>query len=134
MSSWPEHYPEQCPPKKAFHHQGVLFRFINRNNPVPRDFRSYYELDPEKDWGEQACQARGLSVVKCALGVKEMRDAIPALRRKKVSKAVISMECGMLANTPSSSSERHCTWWIPASLENPEEMFETANESELENV
>ncbi len=134
MSRWPEHYPDQCPPKEAYHHHGELFRFINRNNPVARDFRSYYELEPQKDWGEKACQARGLSVVKCALGVKEMRASIPALRRKKVSKAIISAECGMLANTPSSTSERHCTWWIPTSLIEPEKMFETANESEPENV
>lgn len=134
MSSWPEHYPDQCPPKQAYYHNGELYRFINRSNPVSKDFRSYYDKDPKKDWGEQACQARGLSVVKCALGVKEMRDAIPALRRKKVSKATITSSCGMLANTPSSTSQRHCTWWVPVSIVDPERLFVAANESELENV
>lgn len=134
MSSWPEHYPQQCPPKEAYYHNGDLFRFINRNNPQSRDFKSYYEMSPEKDWGNKACQARGLSVLKCALGVEEMRDAIPALRRKKVSKAIISSVDGMLANTPSSSSQRHCSWWVPASLGNLDQLFVTANESEFENV
>ncbi|WP_206864597.1 hypothetical protein [Aeromonas hydrophila] len=134
MTCWPEHYPEQCPPQKAYFHSGELYRFINRNNPVAKDFESYYEKDPQKDWGNQSCQARGLSVVKSALGIKEMRDAIPSLRRKKVSKAVISLDCGMLADTPSSSSQNHCTWWVPKSISKPEKLFTTTDESELEYV
>jgi hypothetical protein len=132
--SYSDHYPEQCPPEQAYSHAGELFRFINRNNPVPKDFISYYEMNPTKDWGEKACVARGLSVVKCCLGVKEMRAAIPALRKKKVSKANISKNCGLLADTPSSSSQRHCTWWVPKSIVEPNKLFMTIDESELSNV
>jgi hypothetical protein len=134
MNSWPEHYPKQCPPENAYLYNGVLFRFINKSNPVARDFKSYYEITPEKEWGDQACQARGLSVVKSLTGVSEMRNAIPALRRKKVSSATISHIHGLLADTPSSSSKRHCTWWMPSSLINPENLFQTANISEIEYV
>lgn len=131
---YPDHYPEQCPPRVAHYHTGDLYRFINRNNPVPKDFKSYYDINPTKNWGGKACQARGLSVVKCGLGVLEMRDAIPALRKKKVSKASISNNCGMLGDTPSSSSKRHCTWWIPKSILEPEKLFVVIHESELSNV
>jgi hypothetical protein len=129
-----DHYPEQCPPKLAYCHTGDLYRFINRNNPVQKDFRSYYDMNPTKDWGVKACEARGLSVVKCGSGVLEMRAAIPALRKKKVSKASISENCGLLGDTPSSSSQRHCTWWVPKSIVEPEKLFVTVNESELYNV
>jgi hypothetical protein len=131
---YPEHYPEQCPPNMAHYYTGVLYRFINRNHPVPKDFKSKYDINPTEKWGRMACQARGLSVVKSGLGVKDMRDAIPALRKKKVSKASISNNCGMLGDTPSSSSKRHCTWWIPKSILEPEKLFVVIHESELSNV
>jgi hypothetical protein len=134
MKNWPDHYPNRCPPKEAYTHHGILYRFINRNEPQSRDFESYYDKDPKKDWGEDACLARGLSVVKCSLGVKDMRNAIPALRKKKISRANITSNCGILANTPSSSSGRHCTWWVSKSISNPQELFEAVNMSEIEDV
>lgn len=130
MNNWPEHYPKQCPPESAYVYDGILYRFINRNNPIAKDFKSYYELEPTKDWGAQACQARGLSVLKGLTGVYEMRDAIPALRRKKVSSAKVSHIHGLLADTPSTSSKRHCTWWISSALSNPEDLFQTTSISE----
>jgi hypothetical protein len=134
MTCLPKHYPDKCPPEDAYFYDGILYRFTNRNNPSARDFKSFYENDPQKNWGELACQARGLSVVKCILGIREMRAAIPALRKKKVSKAIISSNYGMLANTPSSSSQNHCTWWVPQSISEPEQLFTATEESELENV
>lgn len=134
LEYYPEHYPDQCPPKVAHCHTGDLYRFINRNNPDSSDFRSYYDNNPTKDWGVKACEARGLSVVRCGLGVLEMRAAIPALRKKKVSKASVSENCGVLGETPSSSSKRHCTWWIPKTIVEPEKLFVVISESELSNV
>lgn len=128
---WPSHYPTQCPPEEAFTYEGSLYRFINRNNPVPKDFKSYYETKIGNDWGDKACQARGLSVFKTLDDCSEMMRTVPALRKKKVAVATIDSECGLLANTPSTKSKRHCTWWIPKSLSNPCELFEKIDLSEM---
>jgi len=131
---WPTHYPEQCPPKEAFSFNGNLFRFINRNKPVQKDFKSYYDSKPGHDWNGKECQARGLSVYKTLEDCKEMMEVIPALRKKKLAVAQINENCGLLANTPSTNSERHCTWWIPASIIEPCSIFEQTSVSEACNV
>lgn len=129
---WPAHYPEQCPPQEAYSYNGEVFRFINRSTPAVKDFISYYERSPSKAWSEP-CQARGLSVLNCLVGLKEMRKSIPALRRKSICKAEMSHNDGLLANTPSNSSARHKTWWVPLSVD-PIDLFEPFDDSELKNV
>lgn len=131
--NWPLHYPEQCPPTDAYKYQGRIFRFTNRTHASVKDFTSHYERKPNENW-EDPCQARGLSVVNCLVGLKEMRKSVPALRRKKICEAVISTDEGVIADTPSNSSKRHKTWWLPMSLENPVEMFFSFDESELSDV
>lgn len=131
---WPSHYPVQCPPKEAFSFDGSLFRFINRNSPVQKDFKSYYDSKPGQDWKGKACQARGLSVYKTVEDCKEMMDLIPALRKKKLAVAQIDHNCGLLANTPSTHSERHCTWWVSSSLVEPCSIFTKIDLSEPAHV
>lgn len=128
MSVWPAHFPPECPPSHASKLAGAVFRFINGSSPADRDFVSYYEREPEKDWGTQACQARGLSVVHTWSDCDLMRKAIPALRKKRVALAQITTHVGLVANTPSNSCKGHSTWWRAPTPGEVRPLFQTFDE------
>ena len=124
MFTWPQHYPHQCPPEEADVYSGLLFRFINRPHPTLKDFQSYYDLKPDKDWNGKECQARGLSVYKTVEDCRDVAIKVPGLRKKQIAIGTINDSCGLLAHTPSTTSERHFTWWIPTTHSNICAMFE----------
>ncbi len=111
MTKWPDHFPEQCPPGCAEPVSGKVYRFINRTNPKEKDFKSFFELNPGRDWGEKACQARGLSVYKSKDICEQMIDLIPALAKKKLAVAELDPDDGVIAETPSTNSNEHNTLW-----------------------
>ncbi len=111
MYSWPAYFPTACPPDSAAELVGTVFRFINGANPVEKDFKSYYELNPSRDWSHDACKARGLSVLRSLADCAAMMEAIPALRKKRIAMAGIESSMGVIASTPSNSCGGHCTWW-----------------------
>ncbi|MDH1235147.1 MULTISPECIES: hypothetical protein [Stutzerimonas stutzeri group] len=108
---WPDHYPEQCPPSVAAAVSGKVFRFTNRTNPKPQDFRSFYEISPTKDWGNMACNARGLSVFSTHEDCIAAAEISPALRKKRLSVAELPRGAGVLAETPSNNTQNHKTFW-----------------------
>lgn len=128
MYVWPTHFPPACPPVHATNLAGPVFRFINGTVPADRDFVSYYERDPGKDWGSQACQARGLSVVRTWADCGLMRKAIPALRKKRVAIAQVSTPIGLIAITPSNSCSGHSTWWRASTPSDVRPLFQTYDE------
>src|SRR5574340_731706 len=107
---WPAHFPIQCPPDHATGLHGTVYRFINGPHPTEWDFLSHYERAPTKLWGD-ACKARGLSVVRTLEDCEIMREGVPALRKKRIAVADISIPVGVVANTPSKTCVGHCTWW-----------------------
>nr|WP_320049639.1 hypothetical protein [uncultured Desulfuromonas sp.] len=121
---WPEHYPEKCPPAEAKNVSGQVYRFTNRSSPKCKDFLSYYDLKPEKDWGSKACQARGLSVYTTVEDCETAVAAVPALRRKKLCVAVLSADTGVIAHTPSNNHYNHKTLWSLVGAEELSERFE----------
>jgi hypothetical protein len=108
---WPSHFPVSCPPSSAAELAGTVFRFINGRTAAERDFISHYERDPGKDWGDDGCKARGLSILRTWADCEVMRKAVPALRKKQVAHAEITTPVGLVAGTPSNSCAGHCTWW-----------------------
>ncbi|MGA8135920.1 MAG: hypothetical protein WCA48_17495 [Pseudomonas gingeri] len=111
MTKWPDHYPEQCPPSCAEAISGTIYRFTNRTNPKLRDFISYYEMDPGKDWGRMACNARGLSVYSTYADCAAAVEAVPALRKKRLCHASLARNSGVMADTPSQNTQNHKTFW-----------------------
>ncbi|KKO47710.1 hypothetical protein VT06_15445 [Arsukibacterium sp. MJ3] len=120
---WPGHYPERCPPDDVEDVSGVVFRFTNRANPKHKDFLSYYELKPNEDWGDKACQARGLSVYISENDCKTALAAVPALRKKSLCVAELSSETGMIGGTPSKNNYNHKTLWSLISAHDLAEIF-----------
>ncbi|MFB2775608.1 hypothetical protein [Shewanella xiamenensis] len=123
ISMWPDHYPEKCPPDGAEDVSGVVFRLTNRATPKHKDFLSYYELKPGEDWGQKACQARGLSVYTSEEDCKASISMVPALRKKKICVAELRSESGVIAPTPSKNSYNHKTLWPLISAQDLAEIF-----------
>lgn len=120
---WPAHYPEMCPPGDAENVAGMVYRFTSKTIPKFSDFISYYELKPDKDWGDKACQARGLSVYTTEEDCRAARAAVPALKKKKLCVAELPAEAGVIALTPSKNTTNHKTFWSLLGAEELSEIF-----------
>lgn len=127
LKNWPNHYPASCPPQEAEAVSGNVYRFTNRNNPKHRDFQSYYELKPDENWGEKACDARGLSVYSTTEDCIAAAAAVPALRKKKVCVANLPNKSGVIAETPSKNTNNHKTFWSLISAEDLTKLFLPVN-------
>lgn len=130
MYVWPSHFPASCPPASAAELVGTVFRFINGRSAVDRDFMSHYERDPEKDWGDDGCKARGLSILRTWADCGVMREAVPALRKKRLVHAEIVKPIGLVASTPSNNCQGHCTWWRNPPPGTVRPLFELLDEPE----
>lgn len=128
MFVWPPHFPTSCPPAGAIDLKGTVFRFINGRVPVDKDFLSHYEREPDKDWGDDACRARGLSVLRTWADCVQMRKGVPALRKKKLAIAEISTKVGPVATTPSNNCGGHRTWWRHPLPQDVRPLFSTFDE------
>lgn len=123
MTTWPDHYPSECPPDYAAQSSGEVFRFTNRNKPKSNDFFSYYILKPGYSWGKNACNARGLTVYRSVEDCIAAAAAIPALKKKHIAKAVLSNSSGKIAATPSINTKNHKTFWPLISPEDLASLF-----------
>ncbi|MFM0596069.1 hypothetical protein [Paraburkholderia dilworthii] len=132
MYSWPDHFPEQCPPSHATDLSGSTFRFINKRQPTEYDFTSHYERLPGGDWAGQECKARGLSVLRTYDDCVTMREGVPALRRKHLAVANVAAPVGVVATTPSANCVGHCTWWRNVSPAEAAKHFSLLTESNEE--
>lgn len=124
--NWPKHFPSQCPPATAEEAIGIVYRFINGNNPNSKDFISHYERDPIEN---NNCQARGLSVLRSFDACEIMRQGVPALRRKKIALGTLPNGVGVIKITPSVTCSEHYTWWRFSKPESISPLFKTFNES-----
>ncbi len=111
MNNYPAHYPKDCPPNHAVPASGDVYRFINGTNPKDKDFKSYYELKPNQNWGNKACQARGLSVYLTLRDCIVAIEQIPALKKKCIAKSELLQNHGVIASTPSENTQNHNTFW-----------------------
>lgn len=123
MTSWPSHYPTSCPPDDAAPATYAIYRFTNRATINPKDFQSYYDRDPQNDWGDMACQARGLSVYPSFQACVDVAEKVPSLKKKKLAGGMLQESYGKLAATPSGNSSSHMTWWVSVGCPDPTTFF-----------
>jgi hypothetical protein len=128
MYVWPSHFPTQCPPTEATELVGIVYRFINKQELTDWDFLSHYERAPHANWSHSPCNCRGLSVVRTSQDYAAMRDAVPALRKKKIAIADINSSVGVISTTPSNSCNDHCTWWRSPTAAEVRAMFNVLDE------
>lgn len=110
---WPSHFPNDCPPEDSQSANGEFYRLVRHNPPKERDFKSYREEQPEREYKDiPECQLVGLSVYSDLDGIIRLLERIPALRKKRrPAKGELIPDLGRIKNTGKDKS--HHTWWLP---------------------
>jgi hypothetical protein len=120
-----DHLPFGCPPSDAIPPNVEVYILVS--DPIgERDFLSQDEKNPGKfsDNSVLYCQSGGLSVFTDAEGAKLAKNVSRGLRNKKLAVGNLSVNSGMIKNTPSQrTGDTHHTWWVDSNI-NPCILFE----------
>jgi len=108
MSTWPNHFPSDCPPDTAADATGVYYR-LSKTVPVTGDFLQtpYDHMGAKRD----SCEGRALSVFDEVKHAVEMYKLRPTIGRH-VMKVELRTSCGVIDLEPNSSTNSHRNWWI----------------------
>lgn len=114
--TWPEHYPNACPPESAERTNKTVFRVIYENPPTDHSFLPYKIEHPDRTFeGYRDCDASGLSILADKEEAIGLCRLIPAA--KGVAKGHLTPESGMIKETPNRRRRSHCTWWVPVEVD-----------------
>jgi len=119
MTTWPEWYPADCPPKLAVMAKGSFFRLVDGERVTEVDFLSNRELvdqgiktrvfwTEDKEYLAVAC-----SVYSAQQDAEQTRKSFGALRKKRVARGAVDGG-GRIMNTPDKNGSSHHSWWRPA--------------------
>ena len=108
---WPEFFPESCPPQDSSDATGGVYRLINGSTPGKRDFKSYREINPSKPYEVPECQVCSLSVYTDKAGIIQLKNRVPATRKKSVSYGELNASYGKIKHTPYKGDSHH-SWWV----------------------
>lgn len=122
--AWPDHFPDDCPPKTSDSANGRVYRLVGASPPNENDFLSWKQRSPNKDYGVKACQSCGLSVFVDLDHCRRLRRLVPALRKKHIATGELESQHGRIQNTPSNKMKEHYTWWVPEAVEEPWQLFQ----------
>ena len=88
--------PQSCPPQEAVCADvSPVYRLIDGDIPVARDFLSHKELYPQKRYPKtQQCKATALSFFNSVEAAMDAKNSSKGLRSKKISEGKITKECG----------------------------------------
>ena len=106
--TWPDFFPEDCPPNDATLASGRAYRFVRRNPPESSDFQPYRKTGQRYDG--DACEASALSILREISDVRHMQRAVPGFRSRQV--AVGDLRVGVVKYTPGRTQSHH-GWWLP---------------------
>jgi hypothetical protein len=111
-----EKFPPNCPPRQANEASGEVYRLVDSDPPVDKDFLSLYELYPNKrgEDPDTECQRSGLSVHTEKSSASKLIKRIPKFKNKKIAVGQLTPDLGLILNTPSRKNDSHHTWWVPA--------------------
>lgn len=108
MRSFPDNWPQGCPPADAEPAAGRVYRLVKRNPACADDFRTHDERHkmPKAD----PCLRRGLSVFRTRHDAVHQAKLLPFLG-DKIACAELCPEHGRMKLTPTTQRPSHTTWW-----------------------
>ena len=86
-----------------------MYRFVKNNPPNRDDFKSQYELSPNKEWGDNACMACGVSVWDSYDVARKKQQKSKLFRNDQIAEGTILENTGLILET---FKKNHITWWI----------------------
>lgn len=105
--TFPENWPEGCPPGDAVAAHGDVFRVVKTDPPQPGDFRSLWEQG--RPIAQKECESAGLSVFQAVRDAAHAALKYPYLG-ELVARGTLGTKHGVVKPTPRSGNS-HTTWW-----------------------
>ncbi|MCH9647784.1 MAG: hypothetical protein K0U98_06065 [Deltaproteobacteria bacterium] len=113
--TWPNSYPDLCPPAEATPADGTVLRLVRNDPPRPDDFRAW-SVENGRVAKSKPCQSCAVSVFEQIDDVRKMQRRVPSQRVKPVAAAELKPEMGVTKLTPK-RYQSHRSWWIPDGLD-----------------
>lgn len=127
--TFPDYYPDRCPPAEARDANQVVYRFVESNPPCESDFLPHRIRYPGRQFSDE-CQACGLSVFSDIESLMQMRSILPKSHQrnwKYIAEGRLRPGCGVIMPTPNDGSPAHMTWWVACGVV-PRDMFRAVRE------
>jgi hypothetical protein len=105
--TFPEGWPNDCPPAEAIDASGMIFRIVNREPPAPEDFVSHFEAG--KLPKAPPCLRCGLSVFQELGDAIHQRRLLPKLGRL-IARGEVFAQHGKI-KLATGKQPTHTTWW-----------------------
>ena len=102
--------PDECPPSSAKELNATIyvFRIVESNPPTFQDFKSYWNLWPEKRSKWPECKAKSLSVFDSRKKCEEMLK-LTRFKGQMACKVAVNPGAGMIDKT---GRDGHISWWV----------------------
>lgn len=106
---WVPNMPKGVPPEEiCIPYEHVLYRLTKGENATEEDLTTYYEKDPNKDWGDKLAEAHAVSLYDDLDKTCKLTKIASLKNSKGVSKFTLNPENGVVKQTYQSY---HYSWW-----------------------
>ena len=110
--TWPDFYPENCPPAEAEPASGTVYRLVKHDPARAEDFKSVFEENPRGAIKKKTVKIYGLSVHRDLSDSERLKKRSKKFKNRQIAKGSLNPTLGMIQHTPS-IEESHHTWWVP---------------------
>ena len=130
--TWPDFFPEGCPPAEAMPATGVVLRVVASDPPTAQDFIAWC-VEHGGLSKNQPCKSCGVSVFDDMDDVRHLQRRVPAYRDRPIAKGDLQESMGVTKPTPSSARRSHRSWWLPDGID-PSSAFRVIEPSAAEEI
>ena len=109
MPTFPNDWPEGCPPDHAEVPARTFYRIVMTTPPTAENFRSFREMG-KHDRG-QPCEAAALSVFTNPADARHYSNKFPYLG-DRIAGGDLTDKHGLWAPSPRSGGNSHASWWV----------------------
>ena len=110
--TWPDFYPENCPPAEAEPASGTVYRLVKHDPARAEDFKSVFEENPRGAIKKKTVKIYGLSVHRDLSDSERLKKRSKKFKNRQIAKGSFNPTLGMIQHTLS-IEESHHTWWVP---------------------
>ena len=118
--TWPDFYPENCPPAEAEPASGTVYRLVQHHPAQVQDFKTPFEENPGRFDSKPTIKNCGLSVQKDPQDSERLRERLKNRARKfknsQIAEGRLNPTLGMIKQTPSLEQSHH-SLWVPLEAE-----------------
>jgi hypothetical protein len=109
--------PDHCPPTGASPASGEFLRLVQKglsigDVPGHEDWQLPYLNPKSPSYGRtEECDNHAHSLFADEADIAQAKSFVPAFRKKRVARVVLTPEMGLVLNTPNPLGQSHHDWW-----------------------